>query len=299
MAMDRGALRAFWDWVLESYNEFTFDGGSKLSAAMAYYVLFVMAPGALLLTSLAASFGSPMDGSFAEALGTVLGDELGQSLYEIVVSGAQARSATSAGIVGLVGLIWALGIFYVNIQAVFNRMWRVAARPGASWRLLLWTRLRRFVVMLAPVAVLALGAFSTAVVSLLEGRLDVPVVQPFADALSSPVAVAAVAWVSFAVLYVFLPDAHVPWRAAVVASLLVSLGWTLGTYLFGRYLSWSPGSGAYGTAGAVFVLLIWLNYSSRLVMVGCKMTKRWTERVEGQVSPMPHAAVIRIEVADT
>jgi len=295
--MDRGALRALWDWILESYREFTLDGGSRLSAAMAYYVLFVMAPAALLLAAAAARFGTRlMDGSFVEALGAVLGDELGQSLYDIVFSGAQARSAVAAGVVGLVSLIWALGLFYMNIQAVFNRMWRVAVRPGAPWKLLLWTRLRRFVVMLVPVAVLAFGAFATALVSLLEGRWGIAVLQPFAEVMSSPLAVAAVAWVSFAVLYIFLPDAHVPWRSAAVASLVVALGWTLGTYLFGQYLSWRPGGGAYGTAGAVFVLLIWLNYSSRLVMVGCKMTKRWTERVHGKVSPLPHAALIRIEV---
>ncbi len=97
-------------------------------------------------------------------------------------------------------------------------------------------------------------------------------------------------------LYVFLPDARVPWRAASVAALAVAFGWTVGTWLFGRYLSWSSGASAYGVAGSVFVLLIWLNYSSRLVLLGCKTTKVWTERYGGGVIPLEHAAVVKVEL---
>jgi len=290
-------VRRVWRFSADSYGEFSLDGGSRLSAALAYYTLFVMAPAALLLVTVASYFGT---GTFQtpliEGLAEVLGEELAGLLSDVMFTTTQARASVTIGLVGLVATLWALGIFYFQVQSVFNRMWRVTRRPGSAWRLTVWTRLRRFTVMLVPVALLAAGAVATAMSSVLGAVLNVSPGERAVQLISSPLSVAAVAAISFCLLYKFLPDAQVRWRYAAWVSVWVSLGWTLGTYLFGLYLSWGSLTSSYGAAGAVFVLLIWLNYSARLVLVGCKATKRWTEFKEGTVTPLPNATILKVEL---
>lgn len=297
MSLDRDTLRRAWRFALDSYHEFSLDGGSRLSAALAYYILFVMAPATLILVSVAAYFGAGLlQSPLIEGLTELLGADLAMLLADVLRSTTQARASLAAGIVGIVATLWALGIFYFQVQAVFNRMWRVTRRPGSAWRITIWTRLRRFTVMLVPVALLAVGAVATAVASLLGSILHLTPTERAIHIAASPYAVAGAAAISFCLLYKYLPDAQVRWRYAIWVSVWVAAGWTLGTYLFGVYLSWGRMASAYGAAGAVFVLLIWLNYSARLVLVGCKATKRWTELAEGAVTPLPNATNLKVEL---
>jgi membrane protein len=201
-------------------------------------------------------------------------------------------------------LLWAAFVFYSNMQAVFNRLWRVRLRSRIPWGQIARIRTGGFAIMLLPVVLLTVAALVASIASRLDFLLDdYAVLGRFAGGVvavvRSPVGVFALAWPSFAVLYTFLADVRVPWRIAAVAAGEVAAGWTLGTWLFGEYLAWSSGGSAYGAASAVFVLLIWLNYSARLVLLGCKLTKTWTQEVHGSVEPLPHAVVVRIDLETT
>lgn len=289
-------MRATW-------VEFGQDGGPRLSAAMAYYVLFVMAPALLLITNLAARFVGSESGEFAHgAIEELLGEELAGYLIGLATSVAEARADAAVSVVGTIALLWAVAVFYLNTQHVLNRMWRVQVKSGAPWQTVAWTRLKRFTAMLLPIVALAATTLTNTVAEWLHELLGTGLLGGLLEAavrlLDSPVAVFGMAWLSFTMLYAFLPDAKVRWRVAVIAALAVAMGWTLGSWAFGRYLGWSSGGFAFGAASAVFVLLIWLNYSSQLVLLGCKLTKVWTEAEYGRVEPLPHAVVIRVE-ADT
>jgi len=297
VGLDGERLRRAWRFVVDSYYEFSLDGGSRLSAALAYYTLFVMAPAALLVVSAGTYFGAgSFRTPFIEGLTELLGPELASLLTDLLTTTTEARATLTVGVIGLLATLWALGIFYVQVQSVFNSMWRVTGRPGSSMRLTIWTRLRRFTVMLVPIALLAVGAVATAITAVMGSVLNLTPGERIMNVVSSPVSVAVFAAISFCLLYKFLPDAQVRWRYAAWVSVWVSLGWTLGTYVFGLYLTWGNMASAYGAAGAVFVLLIWLNYSARLVLVGCKATKRWTELKEGTVTPLENATLLRLEV---
>ncbi len=297
VSFDLDRIRRAYKFTVDSYDEFSLDGGSRLSAAMAYYILFVMAPAAVLLFSIASYFGrSLLESPLIEGFIEILGEDLAALLNQTLASSTGTQSSAAAGVFALIGTLWALGIFYIQMQSVFNHMWRVTRRPGSLWRVTILTRLRRFAVMLVPAALLAVGGIVTAMGSLVGSLLSSTGLEPIHGVVSSPIAVVAAGAVSFAVLYKFLPDAHVRWRYALWVGVFVSFGWSLGTYLFGLYLSLGGMASAYGAAGAVFVLLIWLNYSARLVLVGAKATKRWTELAEGSVTPMPNATLLKVEL---
>lgn len=290
--------------VRRAWREFGHDGGSRLSGAMAYDILFVIAPGLLLIANFAASYvgAAEASGAFAPAVEGLLGAELAGYLFALARTTTRARASTAVSVVGTLALLWAVAVFYLNLQRVFNMMWRIRVRPDAPWREVVAARARRFSVMSLPVAMMIASSVASAVHSIIERVLGEGllggVAEMLALAFTSSFALFLFAWLSFLVVYVFLPDARVPWRLAAVTSFWVAVGWSLGTWLFGQYLGWSSRGFIYGAASSVFVLLIWLNYSSRLVLLGCKLTRVWTEAVVGRVEPMPYAAVVRVELHD-
>ncbi len=167
----RPKRRAWLDHAVSTWSEFTQDGGSRLSAALAYYILFAIAPALVLLAAFGTRALGALEpgGALFESLSELLGPELGGYVRDIAVSAAEARASTAAaGTLGFIVLFWAIGVFYVNMQFVFNKMWRVQVKPGADHRTVFLTRVRRFSVMLIPVAALAVTAVVAAIAGLLR-----------------------------------------------------------------------------------------------------------------------------------
>lgn len=282
-------------------DEFIQDGGSRMGAAMAYYTLFVMAPAVLLLAAISMSFlGSfGTGGSLGIALEDVLGKAVAGYVFSLAATTVQSRAHTIAGVAGGVTLVWAIVVFYWNTQAIFNRLWRVESGPGMSWSALLRSRAKGFMILLLPVVLLAAAAVLTAVLSAVTRVIDLgglgDTAQRWLGYAASPLLLFALACLSFTLMYKLLPEVRASWWISFATAVVVAAAWTVGTWLFGLYVSWSGKAFAYGAVSALFVLLVWLNYSARIVFLGCKFTKVRTEAVHGRVEPLPHMVAVRIE----
>lgn len=293
------SLRRLYAGVRRAYDEFRRDGGVVLSAALAYYLLFAMAPGLVLLFFLAVS----LLGRFITAetalggLAEVFGPELSAALVAVAGTAAQAQASAVAGVVGFVILMWAGVMLFIQLQDVLNRMWCVSVPEDSNRRELMRARAGQVLILLIPFGLLAAQSIATALIALVASLPALGWLGGVVEMLGSPLAVAVGAWFAFFMVFAFLPDVFVPRIPALVAGGVAAAGWTLGTYVFGVYLSSRGVVAGYGAAGAVFVLILWLNYSARLVLVCCKATKLWVERHDG-VRPRPYAALIRISVQE-
>ena len=96
----------------------------------------------------------------------------------------------------------------------------------------------------------------------------------------------------FAVMFKFLPDARIAWADVWVGALGTALFFMLGKSAIGLYLGRSDPGSAYGAAGSLAIVLIWVYYSSMLVLYGAEFTRVWTERYRGGVKPEPGAVEV-------
>ncbi len=287
--------------ALRTYGEFKRDGGARLAAAMAYYALFAIAPALLVAVAIAgAVLGQAAVSTLVnDSLAKFLGPEMTGALVDLAQSRSAAMSARTAWITAIL-LIGASGVAVLQMQAAFNVMWNVDLRQGVSFWRVVRARLAQALIALVPAVLLVAGALASSVAVTLASRPYLGRIAGVLQTLGSPLIVLGSSAIAFVVMFRYLPDVHVPWKTAISSAAVTAVAWFVGTYLFGLYVAWAAVASVYGAAGSVFVLLIWLNYSVRIMLVGCKVAKVLVEEAGRAVEPRPYAVNVRyVPVEDT
>ncbi len=85
--------------------------------------------------------------------------------------------------------------------------------------------------------------------------------------------------VLFAILYKVLPDAKVPWRFASRGAIVTALLFSIGNVFVGLYLTRQGIGSAYGAAGSLVVILMWVYYSALIIFLGAEFTQVYARRL--------------------
>lgn len=257
------------------------DKVPMMGAALAYYTAFSIAP--LLVIAIG-------------VVGIVFGERGGEGVFETVrglvgekaayavramVEAASARPhagvvATAVGLATL--LIGASGVFG-QLQEALNVIWKARLRPDAGWALTLRRRLSSFG-MVGVIAFLLLASFIVSAFIAAAGKLFIGLL-PGGEAVWQAVNLAVSLGVTsalFALIYKALPDVRLLWRDALVGGLFTSVLFSLGQLAIGLYLGKSGVASAYGAAGSVIVFLLWVYYSSQIVLFGAELTRAYVAR---------------------
>jgi membrane protein len=175
---------------------------------------------------------------------------------------------------GLLTTMLAAGGVFLELQAALNIVWRVPARPGTRIREYLWNRAQALGVVLAIgvllLVALALGAALSAVIAWLGAR--VPMLAAGLGVLNMGLALGLNA-VLFALLFKVLPDVSLGYRTVAAGGLMTAALFVVGRTFIGLYIGQSGTASSYGAVASVAVLLLWLYYSSQIVLIGAEFTR--------------------------
>jgi len=282
----------------QTATEWVDDKAPQLGAALAYYTVFSLAPLILVLLALVGVlFRSNPAGAWSK-LTEQMSYFLDKSAIEVVTNIAQEASkpgkSTMATIIGIaLALFGASGVFG-QLQDALNTIWGVKAKPGLG----IWGFLRaRFVsfAMLGGVCFLLLVSLS--VEALLKGFSHY--VQAALPAGGLGIAIAAyllfdfaVVVLLFAMIYKFLPDAEIRWRDVWIGAIMTALFFGLGKWALGLYLGSGSAASAYGAASSLITLLLWIYYSSQILLFGAEFTQVYANQAGRRVQPSDYAVPI-------
>jgi len=280
IAMDdlREVLRAYWA-----------ARPMEQAAALSYYTLLSLAPLVLLAVAVAGLvFERPaVEHRIVAEMGALFGDE-GADAVELVLKSANDPSKGARSVViSMILLAVGATTVFAQLQDSLNRIWNVEATPGRS---LVWTFLKERLLSLAMVAgigfLLLVSLLVNAVLSAAgESTGAVLGVVPWALRVAGlPVSVAVVALL-FAAMFKILPDAPVAWGDVWFGAVATSLLFTLGKHVIGMYLGRAGIGSAYGAAGSVVVLTVWVYYASLIVLFGAELTRLRSQRWEDTAGP--------------
>jgi membrane protein len=189
----------------------------------------------------------------------------------MLADAGRPREGLFATLLGLGALIFAAIGVVVQLKDALNTVWEVAETPGDG----VWHFIRSYVVSLA--AVLALGFLL--LVSLLVtaglaafGKYAVPHLQEWFLHLVTILASLGIISLLFAMMFKWLPDAAVDWYDVWLGAVFTAVFFELGKTAIGFYIGKQGLESTYGAAASIIVVLIWVYYSSQIILMGAEVT---------------------------
>lgn len=255
-------------------------GVPDLAAALAFYTLLSLAPLLVLLLWLTASLYPPAQASLVAQIGDLAGPAAAE-VARTVLANAQAQPdiGSLAGMISTGGLLLGATLVFAQLQGALNRIFHSeqARFDGA----LGWIKQRMFSagVVLALGFLLIVAMVATTAVQVAFAQL--PSLLPAIVSLTTLAVYAA----AFACLYHWVPDRQVPWRQAWLGGAITAVLFTIGRHAIGLYLANAAPGSAYGSMGALVLLLVWIYYACLVFFAGAMITAVIDERTRAEPAP--------------
>jgi membrane protein len=293
--------RSLFHVLKGSVDGFIEDDCPTMAAALSYYTVFSLPPLLVLLLAVLGSVLDPQDiqgtieAQMREAMGAAGAGQVRTILANVDRPGAGGGLATVLSVIAL--LFGATGVFG-QLQAALNKAWGVAPDPSKGGiKSLLLRRVfgigmvlgLAFILLVSLVVSAVLSAFGDQLSRFLPEGLSAPVLEAinFAGSL-------AVIALLFAAIFKVMPDARIAWSDVRVGAVATALLFVGGKFVLGLYLGRSNPGEAFGAAGALALMLVWIYYSSMIVLLGAEFTQSWAEyRGRGIVPEKGAVRVVR------
>jgi membrane protein len=267
----RRALAGWWD-----------DNVPRMGAALAYYTLFSLAPILIVAIAIAGlAFGEEaVRGEVVGQIQGLVGQAGAQAVQAMLEGAAKPSSSIPATIIGIVTFFLAATGAFLELQTDLDAIWRVKPKQGVSWiKALVQQRLISFGLVLGFAFLLLTSLLVSAALAAVYTYMGhaFPGVAVLWEALNVVVSLAVITAL-FAMIYKVLPDVKLAWRDVWMGGLVTAGLFTLGKSLIGIYIGTSAFASSYGAAGSVLVVLIWVYYSSQVILLGAEFTREYVKR---------------------
>ena len=290
-------LKRLWFMAVQSVRSFAADDCLSLAAVVAFYAALSLAPVlAISLTVLDKVAGEDLNAKqqIMEQVYRLAGPPGARAVQDILDHAGTGRGRGLAAVVGVVTLLFGATAVFAALQAAMNRIWCVEPVPGRQ--LSAWIRKR----------LLSLGMLLALAALLLASLVMSLVINLAADSMSGLLPGSQGLWklagflsgllifgLLFAIIFKVLPDANVAWRDVWIGAAVTAVLFALGRAMIGLYLRHSEVGSAYGTAGSLVVLLLWVHYSSMIMSLGAECTEVSAGMSGRGSSPAAHAVINR------
>jgi membrane protein len=283
-------VSTYWGLFRQSFSEWSDDNAPRLGAALAYYTILSLAP---LLIIVIAIVGAVLgrdaaQGQIVEQLKGLIGPEGGKAVETMIRNASQPASGTIAGALGLLTLLFGASGVVTELRSALNTIWDVNAPSSSGIIRMIRERVFSLGMVLAIgfllLVSLVVSAFLSVVGTYFEGWLPVPpVLLQAVNFVFSLVVITAL----FSMIYKFLPDIKLQWSDVTIGAAVTAVLFTIGKQLIGMYLGTASVGSAYGAAGSVVVLLVWIYYSAQVFFLGAEFTQVYARSQGSMRSQQP------------
>lgn len=298
--MEKGSARRWWAIGRDAAFLWLDRNAFGHAGALAFYTLFSLAPVFIIAVAvIGVVFGEDAaHGEIVAQLQGLVGREAAQAVEQAVARSRIQESGLLPTLLGVGTLIVGATTVFGQMQAALNAIWGVAARPSRS-SVFVFVKTR----LLSLTVVLAIGF--VLLVSLLLGvvlRALLHFTQVFVPAVAALLSSAELllSWLAVALLFcaIFkvLPDVVLRWRDVLVGALVTAALFSVGRYGIAAYLAYTATASTYGAAGSVVLILLWVYYSSLILLYGAAFTKTQLVARGGRVVPRNSAVRVRHEL---
>ena len=258
-------------------KDFMEDKAPRLAAALSYYTAFSLPPLLVAVIGVAGVvYGvDAVRESIMSQVASLVGTASAATLGEAVVNAQQTTGSGVALVLGILTLLIGATGAFGQLQEALNTIWEVEPKKGAGiWRLVR-SRLLSFGTIIGTGFLLLVSlTVSAGIGALVDAASNVEWMAPYLASLDI-VASLIVITCLFALIFKLLPDTKIEWRDVWVGAGLTAILFVVGKFAIGFYLGVSDVGSAYGAAGSVIVILVWIYYSALILFFGAEFTQVW------------------------
>jgi membrane protein len=266
----------------DSGVKFWGDNGQRLGAALAFYTALSLSPLLLILVAIV-GLGFGQEAARGELVGQlrgVIGQEAAVTVEQLVARSAISSHGIAAAVIAFVVLLVGASTVFAELQSALNTIWQVPGRKSPSG---IMAFVRERLMSFALVAGTALLLLTSLVISaILSGVNDsmpgwLPEWLGLVSALNFVITF-ALTTVLFAMIFKWLPEIDLAWADVWLGAAVTAGLFAVGRYLIGLYLGRAAIGSAYGAAGTFVVLLVWVYYSTQILLFGAELTFMYAKR---------------------
>lgn len=275
----------------------------KLSAALAYYTIFSL-PGLIILIIWVSDifYGhEAVEGSVYGQIESLVGKEAALQIQDTIRNATLSSDSNWATIIGVITLIIGATSVFGEIQDSINLIWRLKAKPkkGRGLIKLIVNRLLSFSMIITLGFLLLVSLLINTMMDFLINRLTqvFPQIEVLVAYIFNLVLTFFITSLLFGIIFKVLPDARIKWRHVRAGAFTTALLFMAGKFLIGYYLGHSKMSSAYGAAGSIIIVLVWVYYSAAILYFGAAYTRVYAIQNGSHIYPNNYAVwVEQVEV---
>lgn len=284
--------KAVWNVVKAAGSAWVEDKAPRLGAALSYYTVFAIPPLFMIVIFVASLVFDPeqVQSALFSQVGGLVGEKSAEAIQSAIAAQHQGNKGTIASIIAIATLIITATGLFIELQDALNSLWRVESKPKQGLMGFIKIRLLSFamivgigfLLLVSLVVSAGLSAFSKYVSGLMPGMVILGQILNFAISFG-------VITVLFAMIFKVLPDVKVAWRDVWVGAAITSLLFTGGKFALGLYLGKNTTVSAYGAAGSLVLILLWVYYSAQILFFGAEVTRAYAYQLGTCPEPSKHA----------
>ncbi|MGF7074355.1 YihY/virulence factor BrkB family protein [Mucilaginibacter sp. 3215] len=298
--LSKAYFKQLWKVLLASFTGFSKDNGLKLSASLAYYTVFSIAPLLIIVISVAGLvFGRDaaterLYPEIVRYVGKTPAAQIQDALKHLALSGKSGIAV----IIGGVTLLLGASSIFIEIQDSLNIIWRVKAKPKSGWMQLLKNRFVSFSLIISLGFLLLASLIINLVISALKDQIQhfFPGIDSFTkvfvQALNLGITLVVITTL-FGIIFKFLPDVKIKWRDVRSGAVFTAILFMIGQYLISLYIQYTAQGSAYGAAGSIIVILVWIYYTSAILYIGAEFTQVFAEASGSHIEPADYAVHVQ------
>ncbi|MHC2990841.1 ribonuclease BN, partial [Pontibacter sp. HJ8] len=271
----------------------------------AFNAIFSIPPLLVIIIQAAGFFWGEkaVSGELSSQISAAIGPSAAETIESIIQNAAMSEGSGIAFWIGIGTLVFASTTFFATLQESLNRVWNVKPKPTNSIVKMLKVRLFSFGIVLSIALLMLISLLLSAMISILSGYLQA-IFDKYLQFISPDVlyyllkAVDFILSISiitalFALIFKYLPDAFIRWKDVWMGAFFTAFLFTVGKFLISWYISTSDPGSAYGAAGSMILILVWIYYSSLIVLFGAELTQQYASEFGQQIRPKAHAVIFR------
>jgi membrane protein len=286
-------LKYFFSVLKKLFKEFGDSNPMIYASSIAFFTIFALPAILVLIINTSGNlFGEEaITGELANKVGSLIGQESAEQVQKIVKNATQSESGIIATIISIVTLFIAATTVFTLLQRALNQIWHVKPQPKKEWLKMIMDRVISFVIVLGLGLILAISISFDAVIAAFSDLIDERVfgLSLYLIWIINFLLSFGLLSFVFAIIFKVLPDANVRWKDVWVGTVITTLLFIGGKFLIGMIIGNSTITTAYGAAGSVIVILVWVYFSTMILLLGAEITQVYAREIGKQIRPSGHA----------